>query len=81
MGGDATGVLTRALRKPFIYLHGTHENPFSFNDFQAVACESKPKGVQTQRRRVFDAENRRLRGQKGMVDAGESPKPATAAQF
>jgi len=33
--------------------------------------EAPARGVQTQRRRVFDAENRRLRGQKGMVDADE----------
>ena len=40
-------------------------------------CESTPKGVQTQRRRRSTTKNRTLRGQKGMVDAGDlNPRPS-----
>ena len=57
---------------PFLhFLLGIDSNSSEF-ERKLNPWESTPKGVQTQRRRVFDNKNRKLRGQKGMVGAGES---------
>jgi len=60
-----------------VRFHGWNEHPFSYNDFEAVSCESTPKGVQTQRGRVFWKQNphtarlKRDGGRWGVVPASQ----------
>jgi hypothetical protein len=49
--------------------------------FLKKPCKSHPKGFRRSGVVYFDNNNRSLRGQEGMVDAWESHRAATAAQF
>jgi len=44
--GDFVPVFTDAGDETLVRFHGWNEHPFSFNDFEAVACESEPERYQ-----------------------------------